>query len=56
MTQIPEHIRRQVHILAAEGETVERIAFLLRMSPEAVEAELKKPTVAPQTVNTTTPN
>jgi hypothetical protein len=56
MTQIPEHILSQVHILAGEGEPVERIAFLLRMSPEAVEAELKKPTVTPQTVNTTKTN
>ncbi len=55
MTHIPEHIRAQVHVLASEGESVERIAFLLRMSREAVEAELKNPTVSPQTVNTTEP-
>jgi hypothetical protein len=55
MTQIPEHILAQAHLLAADGEPVEHIAFLLRMTPEAVEAELKNPTVTPPNVNTTKP-
>jgi hypothetical protein len=53
MTDIPEHILHQVHILASEGEPADHIAFLLQMSRESVEAELKNPTVTPPSVNTT---
>ena len=52
VTEVPEHIQAQVHALTAEGEPVERIAFLTRLSVETVEAELRNPTVAP-TVYTT---
>jgi hypothetical protein len=53
MIQIPETILYQVHVLASEGEWVDHIAILLRMSKEAVEAELKNPTVE---VHTTKPS
>ena len=54
MTEVPEHILAQVHRLAADGEPVERIAFLLRLNREVVEAELQNPTVpSSSTVNTT---
>ncbi len=45
MTKVPEHILYQIHVLAAEGEPVERIAFLMRLSRRVVEAELANPTI-----------
>jgi hypothetical protein len=53
MTDIPEHILAQVHELVAEGEPIEHIAFLLRLSQDVVEAELREPTVSPPSVTTT---
>ena len=54
MTEVPAHILAQVHRLVAEGEPLERIAFLLRLSREVVEAELRNPLASPSpAVNTT---
>ena len=42
MSDIPEHILAQIPILAAEGMSVGRMSFLLRLSPAVIEAELRR--------------
>ena len=44
MSEIPQHILAQIPALAAEGMPAEQIAFMLRLSPTVVEAELAKVT------------
>ena len=53
MSDIPEHILEQIHILAADGVPLEEISFMLRLDKEIIEEELRNPTVQ---VNTTQEN
>jgi hypothetical protein len=47
MSEIPKHILAQIPTLAAEGMPAQQIAFMLRLSPEVIEAELAKLTTTP---------
>ena len=42
MSEIPPYILAQIPTLAAEGLSVGRISFLLRLSKKVVEAELRR--------------
>lgn len=55
MTDIPAHILAQIPLLAAEGHAPGRIAFLLRISKNVVESELKKLGEPAQLTTTTEP-
>ena len=48
--KIPAYILAQVHALAADGLSVDRMSFLLRMDKESIEEELRNPTAK---INTT---
>jgi hypothetical protein len=43
--KVPAHILAQVHTMALEGLSVERISFLLRLDEETIEEELRNPSV-----------
>jgi DNA-directed RNA polymerase specialized sigma24 family protein len=42
MNKIPEHIRAALRQLIAEGLPVDQIAFMMRLSREAVEEEVRR--------------
>jgi hypothetical protein len=48
--KVPAHILAQVHALAMQGLSVQRISFLLRLDEDTIEEELRNPTAR---VNTT---
>jgi hypothetical protein len=48
--KVPAHILAQVHALAMQGISVQRISFLLRLDEDTIDAELRNPTMR---VNTT---
>ena len=48
--KVPAHILAQVHALAMQGLSVQRISFLLRLDEDTIEEELRNPTAG---VNTT---
>ena len=43
MMDIPEHIREQIHILAADGVPPEEISFILRLDQESSRLSCKIP-------------
>lgn len=44
MNKLPDHIQAQLRRLIAEGLPVEQIAFMMRLSRETVEAEIRQGT------------
>jgi hypothetical protein len=42
MTTLPKHILAQLHRLIGEGLPAEQIAFMMRLSQEAVDAEIER--------------
>ena len=42
MTKLPEHIMAQLRHLIAEGLPADKIAFMMRLSREVVDAEIER--------------
>jgi hypothetical protein len=47
--KVPAHILAQVHVLAMQGLSVQRISFLLRLDEDIIEEELRNPTAGANT-------
>ncbi len=56
MSIIPPHILAQIPVMAAQGLSVERMAFLLRLSPSVIKAELSRLGLSVPEEKTTTDN
>lgn len=42
MTELPEHVRKQLRLLIEEGLPADEIAFMMQLSREVVEAEIER--------------